>query len=226
MTDGDIREIISAERMVAVMTANNNVFKDNVRAMSLKTALIDDVALMNASGASAISAMGLQKDGTQDKNAALTTLEKFIRKIAANGKVIKKDDPTFDNTFKIPRGSFNNQALLETAQAFIDNLTPAAVAKFSEYGYNSVTPTNLQAKIDAVFAGGTQQNEGRTGGVAATANEKATIKRLRANRRLLKAIGENITEEKGDAGLIAEWKSACKIEKNKPSTPPPAPPNS
>ena len=223
MTDGDIREVISAERMVAVLVANDDVFKNNVRAMSLKTALIDDVALMNASGASGISAMGLQKDGTQDKNAALTTLEKLVRKIAANGKVIKKDDPTFDNIFKIPRGSFNSQVLLETARGFIDDLTPAAVAKFADYGYASVTPANLQGKIDAVLAGSTQQNEGRSGGVAATANEKAVITRLKSNRRILKTIGENITEETGDAGLVAEWKSACKLEKPKP-TPTPTPP--
>lgn len=224
MTDEDLQEMISAGRMTAVMTANHDVFKDNVRAMSLKTALNDDIAAMNASGAAAISAMGLQKDGTQDKNAAEKTLEKFIRRIAANGKVIKKDDSTFDNVFKIPKGSFSSQVLIETAQAFKENLTPAAVAKFGEYGYTSVTPANIQDKIDAVLAGSAQQNTGRSGGVAATAEEKAVMKRFKENRRILKTIGENLCDETGDAGLIAEWKAACKVEKKKPTSEPPAPP--
>lgn len=224
MTDDDVLEMTSANRMIAVMTANNDVFKDTDRAMSLKTALTDDLALMNASGASGASARSLQKDGTRDKNAAEETLEVFIRRIAANGKIIKKDDPAFDNTFLLPKGAFSNQTLLDTARGYIEDLTPATIAKFAEYGYTTVTPANIQAKIDAILAGGTQQNEGRSESIAATANEKAVMTRLKANRRTLKTIGENLTEATGNAGLVAEWKSACKIEKAKKPPTPPVPP--
>lgn len=224
MTDEDVQEMISAERMIAVMTAHDDVFRNNVRAMELKTALTDDIALMNASGASGASALGLQKDGTQDKRAAEDDLEAFIRKIAANGKAIKKDDPAFDNIFRLPKESFSNAILLETARSYIEDLTPEAVAKFAEYGFTSVTPANIQTKIDAVLAGSSQQNTGRSGGVAATADERAVMQRLKANRRTLKTIGANIVEETGDAGLVAEWNSACKLEKKKKTDEPPIPP--
>lgn len=223
MTDENLKEVKSAGKMTAVMTANNEVFKDNAKAMSLKAALIDDVAILQAEGASAISAMGIQKDGTQDKNAGEVALEKLLRKIAANGKVIKKDDPTFDNTFKLPSSSLSNQDLLDTGNAFKNDLTPAAVTKFSEYGCIEATPANIQAKIDAVLAGSAQQNTGRSSGIAATAEERAAVTRLKANRRLMKTVGENLVQAHGDAGLIAEWKAACKLEKNKPAEPPTLP---
>ncbi len=223
MTDEDLKEVKSAGKMTAVMTAHHNVFKDVLRAMSLKTELIDDMAILQAEGASAISAMGMQKDGTQDKNAGETALEKLLRKIAANGKTIKTDDPTFDNTFKLPSGSLSNQDLLDTGYAFKNDLTPAAVAKFGAYGYFDATPENIQTEIDAILAGSAQQNAGRSSGIAATAEERAAVTRLKKNRRLMKTVGENIVEAHGDPGLIAEWKAACKLEKNKPAEPPTPP---
>jgi hypothetical protein len=106
--------------------------------------------------------------------------------------------------------------LLDTAHGFKNDLTAANVAKFAEFALLSATPVNVQAKIDAFEGARAQQNTGKGGGIAATAETRAASKRLKANRLTLKKIGENILETHGDAGLSAEWKAACKIEKSAP----------
>jgi hypothetical protein len=225
MTDRELQEFISAGRMTDLMTANDNVFKDTAKAIELKEALLTDIAVLEAAGAARVSASGLRTDGTMDSRAGKSALEKFVRKLASNGKTIKNAEPDFENIFKIPKGSLSNQELLDVALSFRNDLTPAAVGKFSQYGFTAATPANLDAKISAFQTGRAQQNTGKGSGVAATAATRAASKRLKANRRTLRDIGANILEEHGDAGLIAEWKSACRIERPKPAPKPETPPN-
>jgi len=226
MTDVEVIELNSATWMTEIVAANNDVFSTNAKAVELTAALNADIDILEAAGAARVSSSGLRTDGTMDRRAAKTALDDFVRKIAANGKTIKKAEPDFDNKFTLRRGRFNSQELLDTARAFQTDLTTANVAKFREYGFTAATPANVESKINDFEAGRAQQNTGKGGGVAATAETRAAIKRLKANRRTLKTIGENILEENGDAGLIAEWKSACKIEHPAPKkavTSPPTP---
>lgn len=216
MTDGDVKEFNSATWMTEIVAANNAVFSGNAKAIELTAALNADIDVLEAAGAARVSASGLRTDGTMDRRAAKTSLERLLRKIAANGKTIKKAEPDFDNSFILRSGKFNSQELLDTAHGFKNDLTPAAVAKFDEYAFAAATPVNVQTKIDSFEVARARQNTGKGGGVAATAETRAAMKRLKANRRTLKTIGENILEDAGDAGLIAEWKSACKIERNAP----------
>jgi hypothetical protein len=216
MTDEDVKEFNSATRMTEIVAANSTIFSVNAKAVSLTAELNADIDILEVSGAARVSASGMRSDGTMDKRAARTALDKFVRKIAADAKTIKRSEADFDNKFKVARGKMSSQELLDTALAFKNDLTPAAVAKFGEFGLLSATPTNLQNKIDAYEGARAQQNAGKGSGVAATAETRAAVKRLKANRRTLKTIGENILEENGDAGLIAEWKSACRIEKSAP----------
>ena len=224
MNDRDLAEFDSAIRMTEFFATNNDLLKDNAKAVSTKNALLANIDVLETAGADRISATGLQKDGTLDKRAAKSSLNVFVRKIASTAKIIKKEEPDFDNLFKIPRGSLSGQQLLDTANAFIGDLTPAVVTKFNDYGIAGDIPTNLTNKVNAFEAARTQQNAGRGSGVAATAQTRAAITSLKKNRRTLKTIVENMLEENGDAGLIAEWKSACKVETPKPPTPS-TPPN-
>lgn len=227
MTDEELKEFNSAGRMTDLMTANDSVFKTNAKAMQLKTAVLDDILILQTAGANRVSAAGKRSDGTTDSRAARQALDKFLRKFAANAKVIKKAEPDFDNRFVLPEGSLSSQQLLDTAGGFKNDLTAAAAAKFAEFGFTAATAVNIDAKVNAFQAGRGEQTSGKSDGVAATAETKAAIKRLKANRRTLKEVGENILEEHGDAGLIAEWNSACKIAKKKKTDDedePPAPP--
>lgn len=216
MTDDEIKEFNSATWMTEIVAANNAVFSVNAKAVSLTAELNADIDVLEGAGAARVSSDGTRSDGTMDKRAARTALENLVRKIASDAKTIKRSEPDFDNKFKIARGSLSSQELLDIALAFKNDLTPAAVAKFGEFALLGATPANVQAKIDAFEDARAQQNAGKGGGVAATAETRAAMKRLKANRRILKTIGENILEAHGDAGLIAEWKSACKIEKSAP----------
>ncbi|CAN5442509.1 hypothetical protein BH10ACI1_BH10ACI1_31740 [soil metagenome] len=225
MNDRDITEFDSAVRMTEFFATNNNLLKDNAKAVSTNAALLTDIVVLETAGASRISASGLRTDGTADKRAAKSDLNKYVRKIAATAKTIKKEEPDFDNQFKIPRGTPSGQQLLDIAGAFANDLTPAATAKFNEFGLSGAISTNLTNKINTFEAARTQQNTGKGSGVAATAQTRAAIAGLKKNRRTQKVVVENMLEENGDAGLIAEWQSACHIEKAaKKTTGTPTPP--
>ena len=225
MTDDEVKVMDAVRRMTDMMTVKNDVFKDNVKAIEFKNAILADLAILTTAGADKISARGFRLNATADKTDADDVLEKLLRKMASTAKIIKKSDPAFNNTFIMRRGFYGSQELLDTARAFKEDLTTAVIAKFDDFALPSATPVNIQAKIDASEAARTQQNEGKGDTVASTAEVKAAIKRLRANRMSLKEIGENILDELGDEGLIGEWKAACKIEKRAKNEPPPTPPN-
>lgn len=224
MTDEDLQEFNSTERMLLIVGANNAVFSPNAKAAALADSLEADVAALEASGAAGVSGRGKRRSGTIDKNSAEDELEVYLRKVSADARTIKKAEPSFDNTFLLPAGGFSSQTLLDTARSYKENLTPAVIAKFGEYGSATVTQAAIQTRIDAVTAAGDEQNTGYGESIGATADTKAIIKRLKENRRTLKGIGENLIEAIGDAGLLAEWISACKLEKNKPKDDPPPTP--
>lgn len=225
MTDDELKVTKAARKMTDMMTANNNIFRNNGKAIEFKNAVLADLTILETAGADGISSRGQRLNATADKSSVETALERFLRKIASTAKLIKKAKPEFNNTFVMRRGGYGSQELLDTALAFKGDLTAENVAEFEEFALASATPANVQAKIDAFSAARTEQNAGQGGTVASTAEVKAAIKRLRANRLSLKEIGENILDEHGDAGLIGEWKSVCKIEKRNKNEPPPTPSN-
>ena len=142
--------------------------------------------------------------------------------IAGNARSVKKEDAAFENVFKLPHGwDFSYQKTVEVAESFRDNLTGATLDKFVEFGINANIAALLQTGIDDYNAAVSEQGSGKSGGVAATAQTRATMTRLKNNRRTLKQIGINIYF--GDPVKTAAWKSACHVKK--PDAPPaPAPP--
>ena len=224
MTDDELKVTKSARKMTDMMTVNNNIFRGNGKAIEFKNALLADLTVLETAGADGISSRGQKLNATADKTSAENALEKFLRKIASTARLIKKNNPDFNNTFVMSNRGYGSQELLDTARAFKDDLTAENVAEFEEFALASATPANVQTKIDACATARTEQNTGQGGTIASTAEVKAAIKRLRANRLSLKDIGENILNAHGDEGLIAEWKSACKIEKRNKKEPPPTPP--
>jgi hypothetical protein len=215
MTDEEINVFNSAVRMIDFKLSNPNAFKTNAKMVSSFQAIESDVTILETAGASRLSASGVQTDGTVDKRAARADLFALVRKAVETGKTIKKEEPDFDNKFKTRRGTLGSQELLDVARAFANDLTPAVADKFSEYGAASVKAENFTDKIAAFESARTQQNAGKSGSVAATAQTKAAIGRLKKTRRTTAQIGENILEELGDAALLAAWRSACHVEKRK-----------
>lgn len=217
MTDQEINEFNSAVRMIDFKTVNTNVFNNNLKMTSGFTALEADVAILETAGANRLSASGLRSDGTADKRAAKSDLYALVRKTVETGKMIKNEEPDFDNKFKIKRGTLSGQELLDAARAFVTDLTAPILDKFEEYGAASVKADNFNDKITAFEAARTQQNAGKSSGVAATAQVKAAIKRLKKSRRTIAQIGENILEESGNEALLAAWRSACRVERQNPA---------
>lgn len=223
MTDEEINEFNSAVRMTEMGAEYNDMFKDNLKALALLSALNADILILEAAGAARVSASGLRTDGTRDKGAARNDLYKLVRKIAATAKTIKKEEPDFDNKFILQRGTLSSQQLLDTARGYKNDFVPATVAKFVDYGVMDAA-NRIDTKISVFETARIQQNSGKSGGVAATAQTKAAIRNLRKTRRSLKIIGANILEEAGDEARLAAWHSACHVARSKPVPKPAAPP--
>ena len=225
MTDEEVNEFNSAVRMSDWAAANTAVLSNNAKASSGIAALDTDIAALEAAGAVRVSAAGLRTDGTADRSAAKAALYAYVRKIAKTAKRIKLEEPNFDNRFKLERRTLNSQELLDAARAFADDFSPVA-AKFEQFGIANAPVEKLNASINAFEAARARQNTGKGGGVAATAQTKATVKNLMKTRRTVKVIVTNILEDTADAGKLAEWKSACRVEKapkkDKGGTPPTA----
>lgn len=224
MTDEEVNEFNSAVRMIDFKTAHPDLFTDNPLMMSGFTALEAAVPVLETAGANRLSARGSRSDGTADKRAALADIYALIRKTVETAKLIKKEQPDFNNTFKIRRGTLGEQEILDAARAFADDLVAPVAARFGAFGAASVKASNFTARLAAYETARAQQSSGRSSGVAATAQTKAASAEIKKTRRTIAKIGENIIDESGDEALLAEWRSACRVEKRKRNDPDDAPP--
>ena len=133
MTDDELKVTKSARKMTDMMTANNNIFRGNGKAIEFKNALLEDLTVLETAGADGISSRGQKLNATADKTSAENALEKFLRKIASTAKLIKKAKPEFNNTFVMRRGGYGSQELLDTARAFKDDLTVENVGRMLRF---------------------------------------------------------------------------------------------
>lgn len=90
MTDQEINEFDSADRMVEFNTRNPNVFGNNAKMTSNFESLEADIATLENQGALRITSEGMRSDGTRDKSAARTALYALVRKASNTGKLIKR----------------------------------------------------------------------------------------------------------------------------------------
>ena len=227
MKDEEMFEFEAADRMIDFKNAHPSVFENNQKMMDDFVMLESDVGVLVRAGANRVASRGRRSDGTAGKNAAKNALYTLIRNIVETARTIKKEEPDFDNTFRIRRGTLSGAELLDVGRGFAADLTDPVAAKFALYGRRSATSANLLGKVAAFEAARTQQNTGSAGSVAATAETRAAIKRIKSKIRTMAVVGCNILEEAGEDGLLAEWKSACKVEKrhSKKTAPPENPPN-
>lgn len=212
MTDDELREFFSAKRMRVFTTANHDLLKTNPKYVSLLPLLDEDFEVLEASGAAGVSAAGVRSDGTNDKKTALTALTTLVRKIVKTAKAIKKENPVFNNKFKLKRGNLSEQEWLDVSRSFINDL-PEVIDKFVEYGMSDALVNRLNNHINAFEAARVEQTSGKGGGIATTARTKSTITRLMQTRRTLALVVHNILEELGEMALLAEWESACHVER-------------
>ncbi len=222
MNDKDMSEFDSSVRMSDFAAANSVLFKNTPKIVNGFVSLNADIAELETTGAARVSTTGLRTDGTADKAATKSALTAYLRKIVKTAKLIKAEEPEFDNKFKFSRGNVGGEELLTVARAFANDLPPVA-AKFEEYVIKGDPVVKLNALVADFEAARTQQNTGKGGGIAATAQTKTTVKRLSKTRAMLKIVVTNLLEDLDDAGKLAEWKAACRVEKaaKKTKTDPP-----
>jgi hypothetical protein len=162
------------------------------------------------------------QEQTEQKNAAIKSLQDELRAMSLTARSINKQFPGIADQFKMPRNS--DQNVINTAYAFIEAATPIA-SEFKKRGSADAFLTNTQTKIDAVVAAEGRQATALANRTTATTNLEAALRRERDIVRELNAIYRNTF--RSDPGILAAWDNARRIEKapekKKEDEPPPPP---
>lgn len=222
MNDRDLAEFNSAVRMSEFGAANSAELKSLTKVVAGFADLNADIAALETTGATRVSADGTRSDGTVDKRTAKDSLYETVRRIARTARTIKKVEPDFNDKYKLTEGTLSGQNLVELATAFRDDFVTDA-AKFAEYGLPATVSQTLTDKIAAYESARAEQNTGAGSGVAMTAQIRAVMKNLMQTRRMLRTIVANFYLD--NPAKSAEWKSACHVKKpDAPKNPvPPTP---
>jgi hypothetical protein len=147
-----------------------------------------------------------------------------ISRIAAD---IEKNNPDFDNVFRLPRDNRNDAALLESARAFHTAASVTAIKNlFIAYGLPADFLDDLQNDTDAFEAAISQQDSANRERIGANSAIDDILDETLKAVGTLKVIVPNIF--RNDAGKLADWAAASHVEKapkktkDEPQNPPPA----
>ena len=210
MSDATRREVESLERMAAFKVENDAVIKTFAIPQQMFTDLNVLMPQLLGKGATQVSAASSRSGATLNKTSAKSRLERHLRGVANTANEIADLEPDFDNRFDFPRKAVSFNDLLTLADSFLANL-PAVDAKFQAYGKSPAFIADIAAaKADCeTFLG--VQDTGQRGSVEANADEADLLHQALAIKKPLKRIVINIFED--DPGKLANWRSACHVER-------------
>ncbi|HEX8369427.1 MAG TPA: hypothetical protein VF604_12855 [Pyrinomonadaceae bacterium] len=184
-------------------------------------AQLEDKGEMRSSATQTKFSKSARRATTRDE---LNTNLLAISRIAAD---IEKNNPDFDNIFRLPRTNRSDAALLESARAFHTTASIAAnKSLFIAYGLAADFLDDLQDDTDAFEAAISQQDSANRVRVGANADIDDILDEALKAVGTLKVIVPNIFRD--DAGKLADWAAASHVEKapqkkkTDPSTPPTA----
>jgi hypothetical protein len=170
---------------------------------------------------------------SKSERRALTRneLNTDLTAITRTAGAIEKNNPDFDNVFRLPRFNRNDAALLETARAFHTNASIAANKNLLiGYGLPTDFLEDLQADTDAFEAAISQQDSANRDRIEANSAIDDILDEALKAVGTLRVVIPNIF--RNDAGKLADWAAASHVQKapkKKPGepapTPSPAPPS-
>lgn len=222
MEDINIRYLQMGRRVSDFAQVHAANFPANSRASELIAAINAAVTTMETQGAKQDAADIAGKQATDEKDAARAALLDRMRPINRTARGMEKLFPGIGAQFAMPRGG-GVQPVINRAQAFIAAGTPIG-AEFVKRGLPSNFLTELEAAIAPMMNASEAQNRALTEQTDATAAINDAQQQLMDAVRELSPIVRNTFQ--ADAGAVAAWKSASRVErppKKKKQAPPPPP---
>ena len=181
----------------------------------------NNIDRMNQAGITRVSAKGAGISGTRSKVARAFDMESDLRLIAKTARIIEEVDPTFQNTFDLPRGRLNYEEIEHYTESFLRD-APANQARFDKYALKLAFFTALTGKLAGFREAAQDQADGKRTGVGANAEQEAAVKAALATRKELDRAIKN--HFRNDPQKLAEWQTASHIrqpdEADKGETPP------
>lgn len=221
MSDRKRRILEACEQIDYFGKANPQLKTEVSYSVELFLANQNNINRMNQAGITRVSAKGAGISGTRSKAARAFDMELDLRSIAKTARVLEEKDPTFQNTFVLPRGRLNYEEIEHHTEAFLRD-APANQEGFGKYALTEAFFTALTAKLAGFREAAQDQADGKRTGVGANAEQEDAIKAALATRKELDRTMKN--HFRNNPEKLAEWKTASHIRRaddaDKGETPP------
>lgn len=206
-------------------TENADLYKNNALAVEKFAQVQTFIGQLTEKGEIRSSAGAMKFSQTARRKMTRGELKATLANLAETARDIRKNNSNFDNVFVIPRQNLNDAALLETGRAFHRDATPDAVKNlFLGYGEDENFLEELEAQTEAFADAIGDQDAAKRERIGANASIDEMLVEVLKAIGTLKVIMPKIL--KNDAGKLADWLNACKIQKapqssatNQPPTP-------
>jgi len=213
------REILYAlERIDYYDQANPQLKTELPFTVELFLANQNNISRLKAAGITSISAGGAGMSETRSKVARAAEIEADLRRVVTTANRLEKKVPGFQNTFKLPRGGLSYQQLIEHAESFIADAA-AFQAEFALRGLTAQFFTELAAAVAEFKETAQQQADAKRTSVGTTADVEDILEDALDVRADLNTAIKN--HYRNNPQKLAEWLTACHIERKKSGTPNP-----
>ncbi|HYH85130.1 MAG TPA: hypothetical protein VEX60_06580, partial [Pyrinomonadaceae bacterium] len=165
--------------------------------------------ILNEMAASQSSGVGSAHQATASRTNAREALRESLQAVTRTARAMALDTPGLENKFRLPR-SGSDQALLNTARAFVADATPLK-PDFIRHELAASFIEDLQADIADLERAIGGQNTGRDAHVTATASIDSTVERGMVAVTRLDAIVRN--KFRDNPATLAAWESARHVER-------------
>ncbi|HEX8494282.1 MAG TPA: hypothetical protein VF658_15645 [Pyrinomonadaceae bacterium] len=219
MKDITVRKLNAGRRSLDFVEAHGAPFPARSRGSELIATMRTAVTTMETEGARQEAAERDRKEATDEKDAASAALLEQLRGYNRIARGMKKLTPGIANLFAMPRNN-SDQALLNAARA-IYAAASANPEPFTERGMPADFLTSLEAAINRFTRAIAAQDE------ALRRQTSATAALNTAEKQLTDAMSEFspivVTQFQNDPAVLAEWRSASRVERAPRRTKQPTP---
>ena len=209
MNDRDRREFEMFLRVLLFLNSNSGDFAAIPAVAAVIAILQTETDALGELGAQKVSTTGEAKDATIYKGDLRDALLDAMRNIADMWRPMAKNHQNSQNKFRVLHGS--DQLIIDTAGSFIEDATPLK----ADFLARGMQPANfvadLGAKRDAFEAVVNESEAAKLDRIGVNAGFREPIKRCRAAVEDVNPIVKMVYRT--TPGKLAEWLSACHVER-------------
>lgn len=191
-------------------TVNNDVVRNNAKALAAFTAVQTAVDRLEAKGILRSSAGDAKLSNSAQRRFRRLEYNETLKSIAKTAREIAAENDDFVNKFILPRTNKSDLDRIETGRAFAVDLVPVK-SLFTDLGKDEDFIEELIAETEAFAATINDQDVSNRDRIGANADIDDILSDALKAVRLLKIIIPNLF--KGNPGKLADWTSAVHVER-------------